>query len=50
MAAGMMENSPENIARWLANPPAVKPNSSMPNLGLNAADITALSAYLQGLK
>jgi cytochrome c oxidase subunit 2 len=50
MAAGIMQNSPDNIARWLANPQAVKPASLMPNLGLQPADITALTAYLQSLK
>lgn len=50
MAAGLLTNAPENLARWLANPQAVKPSALMPNLGLNPTDITALTAYLHSLK
>ena len=34
----------------LQNPPAVKPDTQMPNLGLNASEIDSLVAYLQTLK
>lgn len=50
LAAGLLENSPRNLARWLRNPQDVKPGSRMPNLGLSNAEITALVAYLQDLK
>jgi cytochrome c oxidase subunit 2 len=50
LAAGIMENTPENLHRWLKNPLAVKPASLMPNLGLTDADIAALTAYLYRLK
>jgi cytochrome c oxidase subunit 2 len=50
LAAGLLDNNAENLARWLNNPQAVKPGSLMPNLGLGTADIAALSAYLQGLQ
>ncbi|ETW94987.1 MAG: hypothetical protein ETSY1_32495 [Candidatus Entotheonella factor] len=50
LAAGLLPNSPSNIARWLQNPQSVKPGSLMPNLGLSEAEITSLTAYLQHLK
>jgi cytochrome c oxidase subunit 2 len=50
LAAGILDNAPDNLARWLKNPQAVKPGSLMPNLGLPDDDITALVAYLQSLK
>ncbi|HEX7126182.1 MAG TPA: cytochrome c oxidase subunit II [Thermodesulfobacteriota bacterium] len=50
IAAGMMPNTPENLARWLRNPPAVKPGSKMPNLNLNDETVQALVAYLGSLK
>ncbi len=50
IAAGMMPNSPENLARWLKNPPGVKPGSLMPNLNLNDETVQALVAYLGSLK
>jgi cytochrome c oxidase subunit 2 len=50
LAAGILDKAPDNLARWLKNPQAVKPGSLMPNLGLPDDDITALVAYLQSLK
>lgn len=54
VAAGVLENTPENLAAWLRNPEAVKPGNYMPILwapGDPAADeeITALVAYLESL-
>jgi cytochrome c oxidase subunit 2 len=49
MAAGIMDNTPENLARWLKNPQALKPGSTMPNLGLQDSEIDALVAYLRHL-
>ncbi len=50
IAAGLLENTPENLALWLDNPPAVKPGSLMPRLGLTSEEIQALVAYLSSLK
>src|SRR4051812_47711581 len=32
--AGVLENSPENLAAWIRNPPGVNPKTAMPNLGV----------------
>ncbi|MFZ8843955.1 cytochrome c oxidase subunit II [Thermoflexus sp.] len=50
IAAGLLENTPENMARWLDNPSAIKPGSLMPRLGLTPQEIQALVAYLSSLK
>ncbi len=50
LAAGLLPNTPEHLARWLANPRAVKPGALMPKLPLTEAQITALVAYLGSLK
>ncbi|MBI3954404.1 MAG: cytochrome c oxidase subunit II [Chloroflexi bacterium] len=50
LAAGIMPNTAENIARWLRDPAAVKPQAKMPNLNLSEHDISALVAYLSSLK
>lgn len=50
IAGGMLTNTEGNLRRWLANPPAVKPGSIMPNLNLTKTEIDALTAYLQSLK
>ena len=49
-AGATFERDPENLRRWLADPPAMKPGALMPKLGLAPADIEALVAYLQSLK
>lgn len=50
IAAGMIDNTPENLARWLRNPQDVKPGNKMPNLNLSEQDISLLVAYLESLK
>lgn len=54
LAAGVADNTPENLARWLRNPQELKPGNLMPTLW--AADdpnredeIAALVAYLESL-
>ncbi len=44
--AGVMDLNADNLAKWLANPPAVKPGTLMPNLGLSQAEIEKLVALL----
>jgi cytochrome c oxidase subunit II len=48
--AGLWTATPDNVAAWIKNPPALKPGSRMPNLGLNDADANALAVYLISLK
>jgi cytochrome c oxidase subunit 2 len=50
IAAGTIENTPENIDRWLRDPQMIKPGALMPTLPLGDADRTALVAYLEGLE
>jgi len=50
LAAGVLENSPDNMAKWLKNPQAVKPGSYMPNFNLTDTEIKALVAYLETSK
>ncbi len=47
IAAGSLDNTDENLARWLRNPQEYKQGVQMPNLGLSETDITALVAYLR---
>jgi cytochrome c oxidase subunit 2 len=44
------EDWEEGLRTWLADPPTEKPGSFMPDLGLTAAEIDALVAYLSTLK
>jgi cytochrome c oxidase subunit 2 len=50
IGTGVLENTPDNLAKWLRNPQAVKPGVHMPNLNLTDVDIKALVAYLEASK
>ena len=59
LAAGMLENTPHNLTRWLQDPNELKPDNLMsaeapvyvtPTLALDDSQIAALVAYLQSLK
>ena len=45
-----LDNTPENLGKWLKNPPAVKPGTLMPNLNLSDAEVGSLVAFLATLK
>lgn len=44
--AGVIANTPENLVRWLRNPPAVDPRTAMPNLGVSEREARDMAAYL----
>ncbi|WP_162179605.1 cytochrome c oxidase subunit II [Thermogemmatispora carboxidivorans] len=50
IAGGVLKNTPENLAKWLHDPQAVKPGNDMPNLGLSQSEVNDLVAYLESLK
>jgi cytochrome c oxidase subunit 2 len=57
IAAGLLENNPEQLARWIRHPNQVKPGNRMwtegyvkNNIKLSEDDISALVAYLSSLK
>ena len=50
LAAGLLLNTPANMAAWLRNPQALKPGVHMPNLYLSNSQVRALTAYLEGLR
>lgn len=47
--AGRLANVPESLVRWLMDPPAHKPGTMMPNLGLSEAEARHMAAYLYTL-
>ncbi len=64
IAAGMLENTPENLALWIANPDAVKPGAQMPGAqvgvtyegftfpptDLTEEQVRAVAAYLSSMR
>ena len=50
LGAGVMENTPETLERWLANPDEYKPGCMMPNFTLNDQQLQQVTAYLESLR
>ncbi|TFG66603.1 MAG: cytochrome c oxidase subunit II [Gemmatimonadales bacterium] len=50
IAAGILENTPPNMERWLQDPVSIKPGALMPNLQLAEQDVRSLAAYLSSLQ
>jgi cytochrome c2 len=47
---GVVPNTPDNMIRWLMDPPALAPRTAMPNLGVQEADARNIAAYLYTLR
>ncbi|MBO8140631.1 MAG: cytochrome c oxidase subunit II [Firmicutes bacterium] len=50
LAAGILENTPENLARWIDDPQSVKPGALMPRVGLTDSELNDVVAYLRSLR
>jgi cytochrome c oxidase subunit 2 len=50
LAAGLLDNTPANLARWLKDPQKIKPGCLMPNFSLSDDQVSQISAYLEGLR
>jgi putative membrane protein len=47
---GAVENSPENLVRWISNPKDIDPQTAMPYLGVSPRDARDIAAYLYSLR
>lgn len=50
LAAGVLSNTPANVAKWVTDPEAIKPGAQMPRLGLRGEQLNDLVVYLESLK
>jgi cytochrome c oxidase subunit 2 len=50
LAGAVLDNTPEIVARWLADPQKIKPGSLMPNLHLPQDQIDELVVFVESLK
>ena len=48
--AGELENTPENVIRWIMNPQSIDPGNAMPNLSVNEGTARDIAAYLYTLR
>ena len=44
--AGKLENTPDNLQRWIVDPQAVTPGTAMPRLGVKPKTARDISAFL----
>jgi cytochrome c len=48
--AGELNNTPDNLTRWIHDPQSVEPATDMPNLGISTQDARNIAAYLESLQ
>ncbi|ADG05200.1 cytochrome c oxidase subunit II [Kyrpidia tusciae] len=48
--AGVLDNTPADVEKWISDPAAIKPGTKMPKLPLNQQQVSALAVFLEGLK
>lgn len=47
---GVLPNTSDNLLRWLQDPPAISPQTVMPNIGISEAEARDIAAYLGSLE
>jgi cytochrome c oxidase subunit II len=50
LAGAILPNTPQNVAKWITDPDAIKPGAHMPVLGMRGKKLNDLVAYLESLK
>jgi cytochrome c oxidase subunit II len=50
LASGMVENTPEALREWVANPQTLKPGCLMPSFGLSERELDLVVGYLKTLR
>jgi cytochrome c oxidase subunit 2 len=50
LGAGILENTPANMRRWLKNPQHIKPGSLMPDFNFTDQELDELREYLETLR
>jgi len=47
--AGVLPNEPNNLVRWIVDPPAVDSLTAMPRVGVSEQEARDIAAYLYGM-
>ena len=50
LSFGTVQNTPENLVKYIQDPPSMNPQSSMPPIGLTDVDAKDIAAYVLTLK
>jgi cytochrome c2 len=49
LVAGIVPNTPAQLVAWLVDPPAIAPETGMPNMGISGPEARDMAAYLYTL-
>lgn len=47
--AGLLPNTPDNLALWIVHPQRIAPGNAMPDMGLSERQAHEIAAYLESL-
>ncbi len=50
IGAGILDNTAQNLARWITNAPGIKEGARMPAMPLDATELRAVVSYLETLR
>ena len=50
IGAGVLNNAPEDLRRWVAHTQIVKPGSEMPTVSLESRELEEVTSYLSTLQ
>ncbi len=45
--AGTLQNSPENLAKWIQHPQQIHPGTAMPEMGVTPPDAEHIASFLE---
>jgi cytochrome c2 len=48
--AGVLPNTPDNLVKWIQNPPAIDSKTAMPYLGVSEREARDIAAYLYSMR
>jgi cytochrome c2 len=48
--AGLLRNTPDNLALWIRDPQGIVPGNAMPNMGIDAQNARDIASYLVTLR
>lgn len=48
--AGVLQNTPQNLVRWIEDPPGIDEHTVMPKLGVSHQDAIDIAGYLYTLR
>jgi cytochrome c1 len=49
MIAGLLPNTPQNLAQWIRTPQTFVPGNAMPNIAVSPREAADMAAYLETL-